>query len=95
MPVSEALFCRRRQALKKTMSRPVSSLMAVAPFSGTGGYGRQLQSLAEEEHCAYLDMITPWVEYILTSGVHPHLLYRDALISEAFCRVSVFSEELA
>lgn len=56
-----------------------SEALAAAPFSGTGSYGRQLRALAEEEHCAYLDMTSPWVEYVLSSGLHPHLFYRDAV----------------
>jgi hypothetical protein len=30
-----------------------------------------------QERCAYLDMTTPWAEYMRSSGVHPHRFYRD------------------
>ena len=53
--------------------------LAQSPHSGTGEYGRKLQALAEEESCAFLDMTTPWAEYIRSSGLHPHLFYRDAV----------------
>lgn len=53
--------------------------LAHAPWSGTGAYGKDLQTLAAEEHCAYLDMTTPWAQYILSAKVHPHLFYRDAV----------------
>lgn len=51
--------------------------LAAARCSGTGSYGRELRQLAAEEQCAYLDMTTPWAEYIRSSGVHPHRFYRD------------------
>ncbi len=51
--------------------------LAKANHSGTSEYGKALQELAEEEQCAYLDMTTPWAEYIRSSGVHPHRFYRD------------------
>jgi len=51
--------------------------LAKAPHSGTGPYGQALISLAKEEKCAYLDITTPWVEYIQSSKKHPHLFYRD------------------
>jgi hypothetical protein len=53
--------------------------LAKAPHSGTGAYGQALKYLAEEENCAYLDMTTPWAEYIRSSKLHPHLFYRDAV----------------
>lgn len=53
--------------------------LAAAPHSGTGLYGKQLKSLAEEERCAFLDMTSPWAEYIRSSGVHPHRFYRDVV----------------
>lgn len=53
--------------------------LARAPHSGTGAYGTALTRLAEDERCAYLDMTTPWAEYIRSSGLHPHLFYRDAV----------------
>jgi len=53
--------------------------LAVASFSGTGAYGTELRKLAAAEGCAYLDMTTPWAEYIRSSGLHPHLFYRDAV----------------
>jgi len=53
--------------------------LAQAPHSGTGTYGQALKALAAEENCAYLDMTTPWAEYIRSSKVHPHLFYRDVV----------------
>ena len=38
--------------------------LARASHSGTGAYGQALKALAAEERCAYLDMTTPWAEYI-------------------------------
>lgn len=52
-------------------------LMAKAQHSGTGPYGAALAKLAEEENCAYLNMTTPWMQYIQSSGKHPHVFYRD------------------
>jgi hypothetical protein len=57
----------------------VADELAAAAHSGTGTYGRELQQLAEQERCAYLDMTTPWAEYVRSSGVHPHLFYRDVV----------------
>jgi len=51
--------------------------LAAARHSGSGSYGEKLKALAVEERCAYLDMTTPWAEYIRSSGVHPHRFYRD------------------
>jgi hypothetical protein len=51
--------------------------LAKAAHSGTGPYGAALKQLAAEERCAYLDMTTPWAEYIRSAGVHPHVFYRD------------------
>jgi hypothetical protein len=53
--------------------------LAKAPHSGTGDYGKSLKKLAVEERCAYLDMTTPWAQYIRSSGLHPHRFYRDAV----------------
>jgi lysophospholipase L1-like esterase len=50
-----------------------------APHSGTGPYGEALEKLADEKNCAYLDLTTPWAEYIRSSGLHPHLFYRDVV----------------
>lgn len=51
--------------------------MSRAQHSGTGDYGIQLKKLATEEKCAFLDMTTPWIQYINSSGKHPHVFYRD------------------
>ena len=51
--------------------------LANAAHSGTGPYGAALKQLAAEERCAYLDMTTPWAEYIRSAKVHPHVFYRD------------------
>lgn len=53
--------------------------LAKAPHSGTGAYGQALHVLAVEERCAYLDMTSPWAEYIRSTQLHPHLFYRDAV----------------
>jgi len=53
--------------------------LAQAPWSGTGAYGKALKSLAAEEKCAYLDMTTPWAEYIRSTQMHPHRFYRDRI----------------
>jgi len=53
--------------------------LASARHSGSSQYGKDLKALADEQNCAYLDMTTPWAEYIRTAGLHPHLFYRDAV----------------
>ena len=58
--------------------------LAKAPHSGSGAYGRALRQLAAEERCAYLDMTTPWAQYIRSSKLHPHLFYRDAVHANEF-----------
>lgn len=54
-----------------------------ARHSGTGEYGEQLKALADQENCAYLDMTTPWAEYIMSSKLHPHVFYRDVVHANA------------
>lgn len=51
--------------------------LAKAHHSGTSEYGKALKKLADEEKCAYLDMTTPWAEYIRSTNLHPHVFYRD------------------
>ncbi len=51
--------------------------LAEAQHSGSSPYGAALRELARKENAAYLDMTTPWAEYIRSSGLHPHLFYRD------------------
>jgi len=58
--------------------------LAKAAHSGTGPYGEALKKLAAEERCAYLDMTTPWAEYLRSSKVHPHLFYRDRVHANEF-----------
>ncbi len=58
--------------------------LAAARHSGTGAYGARLSALAQEEHCAYLDMTGPWAEYIVSSGLHPHRFYRDVVHANAY-----------
>lgn len=58
--------------------------LAGAPHSGTGAYGTALRKLADEERCAYLDLTTPWAEYIRSSGLHPHRFYRDVVHANEF-----------
>jgi hypothetical protein len=55
-----------------------------ARHSGTGAYGQALKQLAAEERCAYLDMTTPWAEYIRSSKRHPHIFYRDRVHANEF-----------
>jgi alpha-L-fucosidase len=56
-----------------------SESLAEARHSGTGEYGTKLKELAKAEHCAYLDMTSPWAEYIVSSKKHPHQYYRDVV----------------
>lgn len=58
--------------------------LAKAAHSGTGNYGAALKKLAAEEQCAYLDMTTPWAEYIRSAKVHPHQFYRDRVHANEF-----------
>ena len=57
--------------------------LAKARHSGTGTYGKLLKELAAEQRCAYLDMTTPWAEYIRSANVHPHRFYRDVVHANA------------
>lgn len=61
-----------------------SAELARAPHSGTGAYGERLRQIAAEMHCAYLDMTTPWAEYLNSAKVHPHVFYRDAVHANEF-----------
>ena len=58
--------------------------MAQATFTGTSEYGVALKQLAAGQNCAYLDITTPWVQYICSSKVHPHLYYRDPAHANEF-----------
>lgn len=58
--------------------------LAKAAWSGAGSYGVALRQLASDENCAYLDMTTPWAQYICSSNLHPHLFYRDAVHANEF-----------
>ena len=58
--------------------------LAKAPHSGSAPYGAALKQLAAEEHCAYLDMTTPWAEYLNSAQVHPHIFYRDRVHANEF-----------
>ena len=53
--------------------------LARAAHSGTGEYGAALKKLAAEERCAFLDMTTPWAQYVRSAKVHPHAFYRDVV----------------
>lgn len=57
--------------------------LSKARHSGSAEYGRRLQELAAAEKCAYLDMTTPWAEYIRSTGLHPHAFYRDVVHANA------------
>lgn len=50
---------------------------ALDQIQNPAGYTQLLNTLAAEERCAFLDMRTPWIEYLLSAKVHPHLFYRD------------------
>lgn len=52
--------------------------------SGVSEYGVALKKLAAEERCAFLDMTTPWVEYMRSAKVHPHVFYRDRVHANEF-----------
>jgi hypothetical protein len=58
--------------------------LSEAKHSGSGTYGKELSNLAKEEHCAYLDMTTPWAEYICSANVHPYEFYRDHVHANEF-----------
>jgi len=58
--------------------------LAKAPHSGTGAYGQKLKQMAADEHYAYLDMTTPWAEYLNSAKVHPHIFYRDRVHANEF-----------
>lgn len=58
--------------------------LARASYSGTGRYGEELRRLARARGCAFLDLTGPWAEYIRSSGVHPHVFYRDAVHANEF-----------
>lgn len=51
--------------------------LAAASHSATSPEGRDLRAWAAEAGCGFLDMTTPWSEYLRSSGLHPHLFYRD------------------
>lgn len=51
--------------------------LAIAQHSGSSDYGEELKKIATEKNCAFLDMTTPWAEYIRSTELHPHLFYRD------------------
>lgn len=57
--------------------------LARAEHSGSSDYGAALEKLAGEENCAYIDMTTPWAEYIRSTRLHPHLFYRDPVHANA------------
>jgi len=52
--------------------------------SGAGEYGAALEKLAAEEQCAFLNMTVPWIEYIRSAKVHPHVFYRDRVHANEF-----------
>jgi hypothetical protein len=57
--------------------------LSKAHHSGTAEYGRSLRALASQEQCAYLDMTSPWAQYIRSTGRHPHRFYRDVVHANA------------
>jgi lysophospholipase L1-like esterase len=50
---------------------------ALKQIQDPAGYAASLKTLAAETRCAFLDMRTPWIEYLRSAKVHPHLFYRD------------------
>jgi lysophospholipase L1-like esterase len=58
--------------------------MAQAQHSATSASGPLLQGIATEMNCAYLDLTTPWMEAIRSSGRHPHVFYRDRVHANEF-----------
>ena len=52
--------------------------------SGVSEYGVALKTLAAEEGCAFLNMTEPWVEYMRSVKVHPHVFYRDRVHANEF-----------
>ncbi len=59
--------------------RSPEALAASLRYTGSGPYGKALKQLAGDERCAYLDMTSPWAEYIRSTGLHPHFFYRDVV----------------
>jgi lysophospholipase L1-like esterase len=57
---------------------------ALEKIKDPAGYTQRLKKLATEEHCAFLDMRTAWIEYLLSAKVHPHLFYRDPVHANEF-----------
>jgi len=52
--------------------------------SGVSEYGVALKELAARERCAFLNMTEPWVEYMRSAKVHPHVFYRDRVHANEF-----------
>ena len=52
-------------------------LLAAAQHSGSSDYGMELKKIAAQLHCGYLDITTPWAQYIRSTDLHPHRFYRD------------------
>lgn len=57
---------------------------ALAQIRDPAGFTESLKRLAADERCAFLDMRTPWIEYLLSAKVHPHLFYRDRVHANEF-----------
>ncbi len=62
----------------------VPAELARAHYSGTGDYGRALRKLAARKQTAFLDLTTPWAQYLNSSGQHPHRFYRDIVHANEF-----------
>ena len=61
-----------------------AAAMKASSHSHSSAYGRALEKLAGEQKCAYLDLTSPWCEYVVSSGLHPHLFYRDVVHANEF-----------
>lgn len=57
--------------------------LAKAQHTTMNTYGTSLKELAQKEHCAFLDVTTPWAAYINSTGLHPHAFYRDRVHANA------------
>jgi hypothetical protein len=57
---------------------------ALDQINDPAGYTQLLKKLAAEQRCAFLDMRTPWIEYLRSAKVHPHVFYRDRVHANEF-----------
>jgi lysophospholipase L1-like esterase len=72
---------------------PRSPELAKDKRSGASEYGAALKRLAAEQRCAFLNMTEPWIEYLRSAKVHPHVFYRDRVHANA-CGEQILSKIL-